>query len=92
MKGTLVAAFFMHLRHDKLFNTLRSSAAFLFLSIFILLTYDDLGVRARSITAYAAEDRASRRGSGRPAASPRRPRRRDEVRGPARRRPREKKE
>lgn len=47
MKGSLVAAFFMHLRHDKLFNTLAFLAAFLFLAIFILLTYDDLGTRAR---------------------------------------------
>lgn len=46
MKASLVAAFFMHLRHDKLFNTLAFLSAFLFLSIFILLTYDDLGVRA----------------------------------------------
>ena len=44
-KGALVATFFMHLRHDKLFNTLSFLAAFLFLGIFILLTYDDLGVR-----------------------------------------------
>src|SRR5215472_11814355 len=47
MKASLVAAFFMHLRHDKLFNTLAFLAAFLFLAIFILLTYDDLGYRAR---------------------------------------------
>jgi len=46
MKGSLVATFFMHLRHDKLFNTLSFLAAFLFLAIFILLTYDDLGRRA----------------------------------------------
>jgi cytochrome c oxidase subunit 4 len=45
-KASLVAAFFMHLRHDKLFNTLILLAAFLFLSLFILLTWDDLGVRA----------------------------------------------
>ena len=31
MKASLVAAFFMHLRHDKLFNTLAFLAAFLFL-------------------------------------------------------------
>jgi cytochrome c oxidase subunit 4 len=47
MKAGLVAAFFMHLRYDKLFNTLTLLAAFLFLAIFILLTYDDLGVRAQ---------------------------------------------
>jgi len=45
MKASLVAAFFMHLRHDRLFNTLAFLAAFLFLAIFILLTYDDLGKR-----------------------------------------------
>jgi cytochrome c oxidase subunit 4 len=44
-KGGLVATFFMHLRHDKLFNTLTFLAAFLFLAIFILLTYDDTGHR-----------------------------------------------
>jgi len=47
MKASLVAAFFMHLRHDQLFNTLAFLAAFLFLGIFILLTYDDLGKRGR---------------------------------------------
>jgi cytochrome c oxidase subunit 4 len=46
MKAGLVATFFMHLRHDKLFNTLAFLSAFLFLGIFILLTYDDVGVRA----------------------------------------------
>ena len=46
MKATLVAAFFMHLRYDKLFNTVAFLAAFLFLGIFILLTGDDLIVRA----------------------------------------------
>ena len=53
MKASLVAAFFMHLRHDKLFNTLAFLAAFLFLGIFILLTYDDLGVRAQADHGYA---------------------------------------
>jgi cytochrome c oxidase subunit 4 len=52
MKASLVAAFFMHLRHDSLFNTLAFLAAFLFLGIFILLTYDDLGRRARVDPAY----------------------------------------
>jgi cytochrome c oxidase subunit 4 len=53
MKAALVAAFFMHLRYDKLFNTLAFLAAFLFLGIFILLTYDDVGVRAKSRNDYA---------------------------------------
>jgi cytochrome c oxidase subunit 4 len=47
MKASLVAMFFMHLRHDSLFNTLAFLAAFLFLGIFILLTYDDIGKRGR---------------------------------------------
>jgi len=46
-KASLVAAFFMHLRYDSLFNTLAFLAAFLFLGLFILLTYDDLGKRAQ---------------------------------------------
>lgn len=46
-KAGLVATFFMHLRHDKLFHTLTFLAAFLFLGIFILLTYDDLGRRGQ---------------------------------------------
>lgn len=45
-KASLVATFFMHLRHDKIFNVFSFLIAFLFLSIFILLTYDDLGHRA----------------------------------------------
>jgi cytochrome c oxidase subunit 4 len=45
MKASLVATFFMHLRHDRLFNTISFLGAFLFLAIFILLSYDDLGRR-----------------------------------------------
>jgi cytochrome c oxidase subunit 4 len=52
MKASLVAAFFMHLRHDNLFNTIAFLSAFLFLAIFILLTYDDLGVRPRERPGY----------------------------------------
>jgi cytochrome c oxidase subunit IV len=51
-KGSLVATFFMHLRHDKLFNTLAFLAAFLFLAIFIVATYDDLGKRGQIDPAY----------------------------------------
>src|SRR5580692_205313 len=47
MKAGLVATFFMHLRHDSLFNTLAFISAFLFLSVFIMLTNDDLGRRAQ---------------------------------------------
>jgi cytochrome c oxidase subunit IV len=52
MKASLVAVFFMHLRHDKLFNTIAFLSAFLFLAIFILLTYDDVGVRGRAAQSY----------------------------------------
>ncbi len=55
MKASLVAAFFMHLRYDKLFNTLALLSAFLFLSIFILLTYDDMGYRGRVDPAYGGK-------------------------------------
>jgi cytochrome c oxidase subunit IV len=51
-KAGLVATFFMHLRHDKLFNTLTFLAAFLFLAIFIVFTYDDLGRRGEIDNAY----------------------------------------
>ena len=46
IKATLVALFFMHLAHDKKFNSLTFISAFLFLGIFIVFTYDDLGRRA----------------------------------------------
>jgi cytochrome c oxidase subunit 4 len=55
MKASLVAAFFMHLRHDKLFNTLSFLAAFLFLAIFIFLTYDDVGRRGRVEPTYGSK-------------------------------------
>jgi cytochrome c oxidase subunit IV len=51
-KAGLVATFFMHLRHDKLFNTLTFLAAFLFLAIFIVFTYDDLGRRGQLDNSY----------------------------------------
>jgi cytochrome c oxidase subunit 4 len=54
VKASLVAAFFMHLRHDKLFNTLAFLSAFLFLAIFILLTYDDLGIRGQRRPSYTS--------------------------------------
>lgn len=52
MKAGLVATFFMHLRHDSLFNTLAFLAAFLFLGVFILLTYDDIGKRGQIDNSY----------------------------------------
>ena len=51
-KAALVATFFMHLRHDSLFNVITFIASFLFLAIFILLTYDDLGHRGQLDPAY----------------------------------------
>jgi cytochrome c oxidase subunit IV len=44
-KASLVAVFFMHLAHDKKFNALTFVSAFLFLGVFIVFTYDDLGRR-----------------------------------------------
>jgi cytochrome c oxidase subunit 4 len=47
LKAGLVAAFFMHLTHDKLFNTLALISAFLFLGLFLLLTIDDQSHRGQ---------------------------------------------
>jgi len=55
IKASLVAAFFMHLRHDKLFNTLAFLASFLFLAIFLLLTSDDLWRRAEVDETYGGK-------------------------------------
>src|ERR1700679_4253412 len=63
-KAGLVATFFMHLRHDKLFNTLTFLAAFLFLAIFILLTYDDIGRRGGGDNDYGGTIKAQ---TGQPA-------------------------
>jgi cytochrome c oxidase subunit 4 len=52
VKATLVSMFFMHLAHDKVFNTISFFGAFLFLGVFILLCYDDLGRRARLDNSY----------------------------------------
>jgi cytochrome c oxidase subunit IV len=51
-KASLVAIFFMHLAHDKKFNALTFVSAFLFLAIFIVFTYDDLGRRGEIDNAY----------------------------------------
>jgi cytochrome c oxidase subunit 4 len=51
-KASLVAIFFMHLRHDSLFNALAFIVSFLFLGLFILLTYDDLGRRGSLPNSY----------------------------------------
>jgi cytochrome c oxidase subunit 4 len=47
IKATLVAAFFMHLTHDKLFNVIALLSAFLFLGVFLLLTNEDTATRNR---------------------------------------------
>lgn len=47
MKASLVALFFMHLRHDKPFNGIIFVMSFIFLGIFLMLSYDDLGTRGR---------------------------------------------
>ena len=52
IKASLVASFFMHLAHDKVFNTISFVGAFLFLGVFIVLSYDDLGRRARVDNSY----------------------------------------
>lgn len=55
MKAGLVATFFMHLRHDKAFNTICFLSAFLFLGIFILLTTDDTTTRGRVDDSYGTK-------------------------------------
>lgn len=44
MKGTLVALFFMHLRHDK-FNAVIFVGGLLFLAVFLIFTLFDIGTR-----------------------------------------------
>jgi cytochrome c oxidase subunit 4 len=51
-KASLVSIFFMHLQHDKKFNALTFLSAFVFLGIFIVFTYDDLGRRGEIDNAY----------------------------------------
>jgi cytochrome c oxidase subunit IV len=55
IKAGLVATFFMHLRYDKLFNTLAFLSAFLFLSVFLLLTSDDDWKRGQVDDAYGTK-------------------------------------
>ncbi|MEI8256659.1 MAG: cytochrome C oxidase subunit IV family protein [Deltaproteobacteria bacterium] len=47
VKASLVALFFMHLRHDRPFHGLIFVMAFVFLGIFLVLTLDDVGTRGR---------------------------------------------
>jgi cytochrome c oxidase subunit 4 len=45
IKASLVALFFMHLRHDKPVNAVIACAGFLFLGLFLLFTFLDVGTR-----------------------------------------------
>ncbi len=47
IKASLVSAFFMHLRHDKPFNSVIFVSSFVFLGIFLFFTLDDLTTRGR---------------------------------------------
>jgi cytochrome c oxidase subunit IV len=45
IKATLVALFFMHLAHDKPVNAIIASAGFIFLGIFLMFDFLDVGTR-----------------------------------------------
>jgi len=45
IKATLVATFFMHLRHDKPFNAVIFVSAFVFLGVFLVYTLNDIDTR-----------------------------------------------
>ena len=45
IKAILVALFFMHLAHDKPVNAIVASAGFIFLGLFLLFTFLDVGSR-----------------------------------------------
>jgi cytochrome c oxidase subunit IV len=45
IKATIVALFFMHLRHDKPVNAVIACAGFLFLGIFLMFCFLDFGTR-----------------------------------------------
>ncbi len=45
VKAVLVATFFMHLAHDSLFNSIILCMAFVFLGVFVGLTYEDTSTR-----------------------------------------------
>lgn len=47
IKAGLVSAFFMHLRHEKGFNSVIFLLSFVFLALFLLFTLDDLGTRGK---------------------------------------------
>ena len=45
MKASIVALFFMHLRHDKPINGIIAVTGFLFLGIFLMFDFIDVGTR-----------------------------------------------
>jgi len=45
IKASLVATFFMHLRHDKPFNSVIFVSAFVFLGVFLVYTLNDVDTR-----------------------------------------------
>ena len=45
MKASIVALFFMHLRHDKPINGIIAVVGFLFLGIFLMFDFIDVGTR-----------------------------------------------
>lgn len=45
VKASLVATFFMHLRHDKPFNSVIFVSAFVFLGVFLVYTLNDIDTR-----------------------------------------------
>jgi cytochrome c oxidase subunit 4 len=47
VKASLVAAFFMHLVHDRLFNFVSFLGAFVFLGIMLVFSNEDIGSRGR---------------------------------------------
>ena len=50
IKASLVALFFMHLRHDKPVNAVIACAGFLFLGLFLLFTFLDVDTRALAVS------------------------------------------
>jgi cytochrome c oxidase subunit IV len=70
IKATLVALFFMHLRHDKPVNAVIACAGFLFLGLFLLFTFLDVGTRdnLQPVNLKAPAPAAAAPASGAPAA------------------------
>jgi cytochrome c oxidase subunit IV len=74
LKGSLVALFFMHLRHDKPVNAVIACGGFLFLGLFLLFTFLDVGTRVNlqpvNLKAPAATAPAPAAAPAAPAAAP----------------------